>query len=611
MNESKWHQQLRVRFLHEKILISSFLFLIIFLSLDCFFQNLPISGYSLILVTLILIAVTTSVTCHGIKWAINSNKPLWGYISEQNQHRKWVKFIKKLENELFLKVFNNRSNCFDSLKYPTSLSEQVRLLIKDIERDFVKTWYSEISQNPSFLFDSHLILEEIFSKIIKKIKLVNRKVLISNVLILYLTHLQEYKKLIKKMKRLNIENEFNTKELPDLCRCFHPGSQSDDVLNYYLMKVTESILKEFGPLDFTNSLQCKILSGIISRKVVKKFLTTVEDPNWINVKMIYLLNSERYEELLQGKVYTVKEKIVISKEEEFQFKKSTLLSKRYLSSNLFENSKSLFDRNEIQSGTESKNGEVCCKRSIEKESLTLPLYEEKAEEKKGNISTVLSGLISSTAGPLLPDNISVRYQALNKMWQSPVAEVKDISDAMTNSFRKMFANGGKEKKGLTRSKSTESLTVPIESGLKVMNISIGEELCESVKFDVKVGELETANGGLTKTRSFDDEKMGKEERVNEAQSASPEMKDSNIELLKDVSPVYEEPEDFATTIAKLRSLLQQRESSSTLSDRSNLSVDSVQSTERCNSRCVSLLFLCLPPPVLILLFFLQSKVRRG
>lgn len=584
----KWRKKLNSWFLYEKTVICSLIFLIIVLSFDCFFQKLPLSGYGLIFITLLLIGFTTCATCHGIKWAITSSKPLYFCIKEKSQNEKWIKFLKNYENELFRKLLNSAKR-FESFKYPTSLNEQVRLLLKDIERDFVKSWYSDMSQNPSFLLDSHLILEEIFFKIIKKLKKINCKQLLSSLLILYLNHLQEYKKSTKKMIKLSIDDAAAMKtELSDVCKYFHPGSQNDQILNYYLKKITKVILKEFSPLEFSNSLECKILSGIIGRKVIRRFLITLEDPNWINIKLIYLLNSQKHEKLLQGRIYSVQEKVSKMEEREFEFKNSSSFGKRYLATNIFESSRNLFDRNDLNEKNSNKVAEKNSSlpaNAIEKESLTLALATEPMGDSKGNISTVLSGLISSTAGPLLPDNISVHYKALNKMWQSPVMEVKDISETITNSFRKVFVNGVKEKKGFTKSKSTESLTVSAESALRTRDISVGEDLCENLPSavgDVVLGNtspsLKTAKK-LTKTQSFDSDSLVMEEEIREKVNNSPEKKTSSPEPQVDVSPVYEEPEDFATTIAKLRSLLQQRESSSTMSDKSNASVDS-QSADR-------------------------------
>lgn len=590
-------------FLHEKLIFFSLIFVLSVLSFDCWFQNLPLSGYGLVFVTLILIGVTTWATCHGIKWLILRNKPLQFYITQESKDEKWLKFLKiykEKENIIFDSIFQSDKKCFASFKYPTTLNEQTRLFLKDIEKDFIKSWYSDISQNPSFLFDTHLLLEEILFKILGRLKNVNSKNLILKILVLYLNHLQEFKKGLKKISKLNCDNcEPKLKKgLVDVYRYSHPGSQNDQILNHYLFKIVKYILQEYAPHEFITSLQCKILRGIVARKVFRGLLTTIEDPNWINIKFLYLLNYSEYENLLKNKTYTVKERIVEEtvQEQEYKFNAhSMILTKRFRSTNLFPKDMNFFNATKAEA---KDNNNV---QKTEKESMTLPL--KKMEGNSGNISTVLGGLISSTAGPLLPDNMSLCYHPLNKMWQSPVVEVKkDFPDSL---FRKTIVEGVKiqhKNKPLSRSKSTDAMS-PVDP-LKLRDVSIGEELYENAL--LTEGELvpkRKSSGNvkkLVKTRSFDTGSIAIESITDDIFGGNFDKRSSTSSLTLegsqteeksgenqgDVSPVYEEPEDFATTIAKLRSLLQQRESSSTLSDKSVRSIDSqsaVPSMDRSDS----------------------------
>lgn len=619
--------------LHKKIIFISFSFILSVLSFDCWFRNLPLSGYGLVFVTLILIGCTTWATCYAIKWLIFRNKPLHFYITEESKDEKWLKFLKiykEKEDIIFDSIFQSKNERFASFKYPTTLNEQTRLFLKDIEKDFIKSWYAEVSQNPSFLSDTHLLLEEILFKITAKLKHVNSKNLIINILILYLNHLQEYKKCLKKILKLNCDSlrdgnsihESKHKKIVDVYRYSHPGSQNDQILNYYLLKVVKFMLQEYAPHEFVTSLQCKILKGILARKVFRSLLTTLEDPNWINTRLMYLLDLNKYEKLLANRTYSVKEQIVEEKEEEIGFKfktKPMLLSKRYLNSNLFPMNKNFFSKDEYNCSMKNiqencyKDNNNLEEKKLEKDNLTLPLYNNnngKMEGNTSNISTVLGGLISSTAGPLLPDNISVCYHPVNKMWQSPIVEVKkDISDSITNPFRKTVVEGVKiepKNKRLSRSKSTEAMPPMTEEQLndplRLKDVSIGEELCESIQLSEDECAVKRKSSGnvkkLVKTRSFDTGSIaienvaddgifgGNLDKRNSASSLtleSSQIEEKTNENQGDVSPVYEEPEDFATTIAKLRSLLQQRESSSTLSDKSVHSIDSqsgVQSIDK-------------------------------
>ena len=603
-----WREKLAKTFLHEKTVIISFVFLIFVLTFDHEFQILPISNHCIILTTIIIVVLTTCACCHGIKWAITSEKPF----EISDKETKIKRYVYEWEKKWLTKIIHGFCDSCQSLEYLTNFNEQIRLLVKDIEKNFIKTWYSELSQNPSFLFDTHLMLEEIVFKIIKKLKKMDCKNFLASILLLYLHHLQEYRRSMKKLLKLKCETDSKHEniDLSDVWKYLHPCSQSDQILNYHLEKLIKVIFKEFSPNEFSHSLQCKIISGVIAKKVMRKFITTVEDPIWLNLKLIYLLNEEKYDGILQGGIYVVNEKILTNDDNESNFdndKPLLLLRKRYFSSNLFENTNYFFDtKNEKNDGKMAtmSEGIIPTDKTTEKKTLTLQLHKDKdgggggndKNDTKENISTVLSGLITSTAGPLLPDNVSFHYHALNKMWQSPVTEVKDISESITNSLKKVFVNGVKEKRGLTRSKSTDSImhALSSESNLKIRDISVGEELCESTTLGSSVEEeeegLSPKEKKLTRTQSSNENMMmmmmmtGDDDEMNGDEIKPEETESSNnLEEIKDVSPVYEEPEDFATTIAKLRSLLQQRESSSTLSGKSNASIDLQSGAEKCHS----------------------------
>ncbi|KAL0274583.1 UNVERIFIED_CONTAM: hypothetical protein PYX00_002682 [Menopon gallinae] len=610
----KWLERLNNICLHEKIVLFSLSLVLLVLGFDCFFKNLPVSGYPLVFVTVTLIGGTTWGTCHGIKWLLHCNKPLKFHLTEKSQNETFlgvVSYIYKMEDAIFDKLFKGIVNSFNSFNYPTTVNEQIRLFLKDTERDFVTPWYSEISQNSSFLFDTHLLLEEILLKIVEKLKSVNCKNLVLNVLLLYLNHLQEYKKSLKKLAKAkaNVKqndcDECEQKEkkveesVIDLYRYSHPSSQSDGITNYYLKKVAKWMLQEYAPQEFVISLQCKILTGVLARKVLRACLTTFEDPVWIYIRLIYILDASEYKTLLGNKVYCVKEKIVevADDTEELQVKKPIVIPKRYMKSSLLHESTNLFQRKEF--GYDYKQKGVRNGRRIknaEQEALNLSLESSSVVEEHGYISSVLGGIISSTAGPLLPDDASLCYEPLNKMWQSPVTEKpRAFADPEADLLGKSVVDGVRidsrhqKNKRLPRSKSTDSVSPgDVNEPLKVKDVSVGEELCESVRFASTEDVHSTENADedrskqrsattvkkLVKTRSFDSGSIAIDcaavdfSAEADVQAISEEPKEAGS-----VSPVYEEPEDFATTIAKLRSLLQQRESSSTLSDKSAQSLD--------------------------------------
>lgn len=611
----KWLERLNNLCLHERIVLFSLSLVLLVLGFDSFFKNLPVSGYALVFITTTLIGGTTWATCHGIKWLLHCNKPLKFHLSQKSQNETFLRilrYINKMEDAIFDKIFKTEVDCFSSFNYPTTVNEQIRLFLKDTERDFVIPWYSEISQNSSFLFDTYLLLEEILMKIVDKLKIVNCKNLVLNVLMLYLNHLQEYKKSLKKLAKTNanikenncdesIPKEKEAKTAVDLYRYSHPSSQSDEVTNYYLQKVAKWLMHEYAPQEFAVSLQCKILTGVLARKVLRACLTTFEDPVWIYIRLISLLDASAYNTLLENKVYCVKEKVIEVPDgvRELNAKNSIVVTKRYMKPNIFREPTNLFQRKEFGPDYKLKGTRNVRKaKNAEREALNLSLQCNNILEEQGHISSVLGGIISSTAGPLLPDDISVCYEPLNKMWQSPVTEkTRGFPDPEGIPVGKAVVDGVKveskhpKTKWLPRSKSTDSMSPgDVNEPLRMKDVSIGEELCESVRFtstedvqsaeDVKEDKSKQRSGGtvkkLVKTRSFDSGSIAIENAATDssaAEHAATIEHSGGVKEAGDVSPVYEESEDFATTIAKLRSLLQQRESSSTLSDKSAQSLD--------------------------------------
>lgn len=526
-----WNSKINSCYFFEKVSIASFVFIFVILSFDCFFQNLPLSGYGIIFITLIVTSCSSICMCHGFRQCLEA-----GETETMLQRR-----IKRKEKEIVCGLFSRE---IASLTYPTSLNEQLRLFLKDIERDYVKHWYCDVSNNPSFLFDCHLVLEEILFKILGKLKHADCKFILKNILFMYLSHIQEYKRALRRAKTSDSADD----PVEKMYRYQHPASEDDTTLNHYLKNVMEILARECAPHELVSSLEYSIVNHILARKMLKTLLVNIEDPTWIYIRMLYITRHEKYVQLMQGGSYNLKE---ITKPEPVE--KQKLRVKPSLLNRSTDFGGDIFNRNFKPTVMGSSN---------DKRVLNLPLMHAKPET---NISSVLGSLISSTAAPLLPDNASLCYQPLNKMWLSPVTELKqEITDSVVNPLLKTLnefndkkGNGLKERflltrsKVLTRSKSSDTMSVDedLNQPLTQRDISVGEEMNENVFIGDEGGRR------LVKTQSFD--------------AGSGDLTDAD----GTASPVYEEPEDFATTIAKLRNVLQQRESSSTLSDKSVPSIE--------------------------------------
>lgn len=561
-----WHEKLSSCYFYEKVLVLSFSFIFVVLSFDCYFQNLPLSGYGIIFLVLLVAGFTSVSVCHGFQYLFPHAEG-----SAKSYHENWITWkIKKEEKKFFDGLFENK---ISSLVYPTSLNEQTRLLLKDIEREFVKPWYAQVSTNPSFLFDCHLVLEEIVFKILEKLKHIDCRFIAKNILFLYLSHIQEYKRSLRRAKSCDESNSNNEVSVEKVYRFGHPASSSDQALNHYLSKVMEALVKEYAPHDLVSSIESSIVTRILARKMLKTVLVNIEDPAWIFTRILYLVDIEKYNGIMKGRSYNLRE---VSEPEpvieahKFRIKPAILSRNANLGSNIFNRTL----------GSKAFSGSY--PTNTDKNLLSLPLAT--AGKSEQNISSVLGSLISSTAAPLLPEDASLCYQPLNKMWLSPVSELKqDITESVVSPLLKTITEGFRvdDRKGnvlkdrflltrskvLTRSQSSDAITPEedVNPPLSRRDVSVGEELSEG-------GMTESSEGRqLIKTRSFEGECL---EDLNSKEVVEGVSSGEAGEGGGDVSPVYEEPEDFATTIAKLRSVLQQRESTSTLSDKSNPSTES-------------------------------------
>lgn len=79
--------------------------------------------------------------------------------------------------------------------------EKVRILGDDINKYFIIKWYSYISQNEEFTEQSKVLLEELIVHLVEVQVLVSNKLLLHGCLNLFLRHLKEFRRSLKRKEK--------------------------------------------------------------------------------------------------------------------------------------------------------------------------------------------------------------------------------------------------------------------------------------------------------------------------------------------------------------------------------------------------------------------------
>ncbi|XP_071450970.1 uncharacterized protein [Hetaerina americana] len=185
--------------------------------------------------------------------------------------------------------------------------------------------------------------------------------------------------------------------------------------------------REFGS-SLAESSPGKILVSMISRKVFLPLVDTISDPQWLNARVTSLLIDHVGASVSLGSSENEGENISY-------FSTSTSCVANVKSdcgqvlsvghhSNVAVNVEKFEDvraKNEDGNSREERRKSLSLPLEVSSSSITNPI--------DGRISSVLGGIISTTAGPLLPDNVGISYKPVKRMWSSPsVEEGKELDE---------------------------------------------------------------------------------------------------------------------------------------------------------------------------------------
>lgn len=141
---------------------------------------LPVSCLTFIICSVFVWFTSMCVTFVGLHKLLQKNEPLEFSVRRFNAKQKK---LKKQKSEL-------KPN-------PSRIQE----LTNDIDKYFISKWYSNISKDNDFTEESKLFLEEVINRLAEVQLSVNTKVLLHGFLNIYLKHLKEFRRSLKRKEK--------------------------------------------------------------------------------------------------------------------------------------------------------------------------------------------------------------------------------------------------------------------------------------------------------------------------------------------------------------------------------------------------------------------------
>ncbi|XP_050498928.1 uncharacterized protein LOC114334891 isoform X2 [Diabrotica virgifera virgifera] len=527
-------------------------------------------------------------------------------------------------------------------------------LVGDIDKYFLSIWYVYISSDAEFTKESRVFLEDVIKRLVEVQSCVHNKVLTHSILNIFLRHLKEYRRGLKRKEKYsgNIE---------ELYRYSHIISTNPKVKNYFVQQLTTNVMRHFINSELWNSLPCQVLVSIIARKLILFLVNFISNPEILNYKLLNLLasnfirekyNLDKYSRICVSQYYTVVDSTRISEDKLPIEQKSspTVTSNVQLNENvvMVEN-KSSEQETEVR---KRKNGIVTQQKGKKKAEIPKKVdsaeevKEEHARTEKPPASAPVKihepRLTRSTktyadtrdlafgislgqdpldALPLTMENMKIKMehvedsanlllievkQTTQSTMEGLKSSIKPISDAtvhtlhnikdlqestMNNALHKIgdfqdeaagvvegildFGRAGlrkglrltglhdnieQAKASLSMSQSSKNLSKK-KSSKTVRSESAERSAVEEESVWINPLQMESPNfdGQILLEKSIEPEK---EKREMEIPSISMEEPSSGT---TSPDPEYEDAADLASSIAKLRSLLQQRSSESSMS----------------------------------------------
>ncbi|XP_068228338.1 uncharacterized protein [Palaemon carinicauda] len=345
---------------------------------------------------------------------------------------------------------------------PDIVMQEVVVSATSLHNFLVMPWYRLVSPDNHFSYQIKDILEEMLTNMCQKIReSASITHLASGLIHIYLQHYRQYHRALRKVSKKHRDGEPLSQqalqELQAKYKPLHPALKSPETLQLYYRKLAQIILHHYLPVEVTRcDLILLSLRDLFAQNVIQAFVDLICDTQWLNTVLAEILSGITDEEmdgrghsevpgadkfhaenLLSSDTTGVSQEVDLDKVPGFT-KLLASIKEETLSD--LQECEPLCPQPAEKKRMESKPVVKC--RSFdgvygEREkfeniealveyvrSSSLEKKDSKEEDEYKSVSSALGTLISTTAGPLLPDSTSpLSYQPLvTKMWESPVED---------------------------------------------------------------------------------------------------------------------------------------------------------------------------------------------
>ncbi|XP_050355320.1 uncharacterized protein LOC126776714 isoform X10 [Nymphalis io] len=242
----------------------------------------PITGIWLISYLLLLFILSVCGSFKFIQWLLHLNKPLKYDIEIILNKYPFLSYLSDILPQIQKKVENEHIKEYDT--------NELSVITSVLEKKLVSSWYmSYISQEIGFPFACKQILDQMIAKTFQICNKVETKDVYVDVCAIFITHLKEYKKALKRHESIPDSS------IEILYKKVHPVFNSKNkrpVTADHCTNVLRIILKELVPWELWDTPFSELLIRILAKKLDNLIDNTISDPVWLNDRLLSLLKAE-------------------------------------------------------------------------------------------------------------------------------------------------------------------------------------------------------------------------------------------------------------------------------------------------------------------------------